>query len=107
LSTFGRRTFQSVDGDPEVASHLPLLQDTYFLLAEERRAAMQRAVFAFCPRQSSNGISDSRIREGFTFQKARWLPVWSMQNSEWHYTYRYRQRGYNPTFDFAERDFFG
>jgi hypothetical protein len=49
LSTFGRRTFQSVDGDPEVASHLPLLQDTYFLLAEERRAAMQRAVFCILP----------------------------------------------------------
>lgn len=41
LSTSGRRTFQSVDGDPEVAPHLPLPQDTCLLLADERWAAMQ------------------------------------------------------------------
>lgn len=49
LSTFGRRTFQSVDGGPEVASHLPLLQDTCLLLADERRAAMQELPSHFVP----------------------------------------------------------
>ena len=42
LSTFGRRPFQSVDGDPEVAPHLPLSQATCLSLADERWAAMQR-----------------------------------------------------------------
>jgi hypothetical protein len=67
LSTFGRRTFQSVDGDPEVASHLPLLQDTCLLLADERRAAMQELPSHFVPAGPPSGISD--FGSGVTFSK--------------------------------------
>jgi hypothetical protein len=42
LSTFGRRHFQPVDSDPEVAPRLPLSQDTCLPLADERWAAIQR-----------------------------------------------------------------